>query len=322
MAKDPSRRYRTATELAEAATAALLDERTIPAVLPRATVVDANTYQPQPPSGPWQPGPYPQYPAPPRRSRARLLGLLAAVAVVAVAVIVTAAVLARRGDDSAAPAPPPTSPTTTATTTPTTTTPAKPPAPPVPASALQGLLLGTDELANLAGAAGVIATQTAPVLSDDAAAVDDKDCVGAWVPSQREVYGDSGWTAVQQQLLRSAGDGPPTHTITQMVASFPTTDAAALSVNKQADQWARCAGRTITATITQPPTSVTYTFGKPSTKDGVVSMRETREGGNGWGCERAVGARNNVVADIMVCRYDPAGQAVAIINAVLGRVPQ
>ena len=66
----------------------------------------------------------------------------------------------------------------------------------------------------------------------------------------------------------------------------------------------------------------TYTFGKPSTKDGVVSMRETREGGNGWGCERAVGARNNVVADIMVCRYDPAGQAVAIINAVLGRVPQ
>ena len=53
-----------------------------------------------------------------------------------------------------------------------------------------------------------------------------------------------------------------------------------------------------------------------------MSMRETREGGNGWGCERAIGARNNVVADIMVCRYDPAGQAVAIINAVLGRVPQ
>ncbi len=323
MAKDPARRYRSAAEFSDAAAAALNENRTIPASLPR--LAPPPQIAAPPPSGGWAPPSYPHYTQPPaapirRRNRGRILGALAGVAVLLAAGVVGVRMLSNSDanpDGGAA------LPGTTTTTTPTSSTPARPPAPPIAASALAGLLSGTDELANLAGAAGILVTESGQILSDDGAVVDNKDCVGAWLPGQRKVYGDSGWSAVQQQLSRSTGDGPPTHTVTQVILSFPTAEAATKSVDSQKELWSTCAGQIISATIAQPPTTVRYTFGTPTTEDdGVVSMRETREGGNGWGCERAVGARNNVVADTMVCRYDPAGQAVAIARAILKRVPE
>ncbi len=327
MAKDPQLRYRTASALAQAAAEAL-DDRTIPA--PRPPIPPAAVYQPLP-SAPWTSPPYPQYAAPPPPARAwRLPAAVVGVAVLIAAIVVGAVLLTRRDDGTARPvstgantSTASSTPTTTTSAPPTTsTTPAGPPAPPVPASALAGLLLGTDELAAIAGAAGLTVTQSAAVLSDDAPVVDLKECVGAWVPAQRAAYGDSGWSAAQQQLLRSSNDGPPTHTVTQMVVSYPTAADAQHSVDQQSAQWSACAGRVITGTMAEPAASVRYTMGKPATVDGVVYMREAREGGNGWGCERAIGARNNVVIDLMVCRYDPANQAVEAVKAIAAKVPQ
>lgn len=320
MAKDPAQRYRTAADFSGAAAAAL-DERTVPA--PQRRFAPPAPPQPSlPPAAPpagWAPT-YPQYPPHPAAPvrRGRVLGVIAAVIVLVAAGIVGITALSNRGGGQADTAAPPTATTTTTTTT---TTPTRPSGPPVSASALAGLLSAPEELANLAGAAAVTITGSGPVLSDDSAAVDIQECVGAWVPVQRSVYGDQGWSAAQQQMSRSANDGPPSHTITQAVISFADAAAAGASVQRQSEQWAQCAGRVITATMPDSSATVRYTFGSPSTEDGVLSMREAREDGNGWGCERAVGARNNVVADTMVCRYDPAGQAVAVARAILDRVP-
>ncbi|CAJ1578369.1 serine/threonine-protein kinase PknH/PknJ [[Mycobacterium] wendilense] len=335
MAKDPAKRYRSAADFSGAAVAAL-DERTVPAPQRRFTPAapvpppgqappPAQTVPPPsapaPPPGGWAPH-YPQYqpaPAAPVR-RGWVLGAIAGVVVLVAAGIVGITALSDRGG---ADAPPPTATTSatspSATTTTTTTT--RPPGPPVAASALAGLLISPEELANLAGAAGITVTASAPMLSDDSGAVDRKDCVGAWVPVQRTVYGEQGWNAAEQQMSRSANEGPPSHTVTQAVVSFADAAAAEASVGQQSEQWSGCAGQVITATMPDSSETVRYTLGSPSTEDGVVRMRETREGGNGWGCERAIGARNNVVADTMVCRYDPAGQAVAIARAILDRVP-
>ncbi|BBZ36602.1 serine/threonine-protein kinase PknH/PknJ [Mycolicibacterium confluentis] len=333
MAKDPARRYQTAAEFAAAAASALNDDRTIPA--PRGRIApppmpapSATTGPPPnaaPPSNGWMAPPsYPHYAPPPMNltpPRTRRRGpMVAAVAgaVVLVAAGVAGATMLTNSRDDDAPADP--SATTAATTSATTSRTGSPVAP-VAASGLPGLLSRTSELANLAGATGIVVTGEAPVLSDDAASVDNKECVGAWLPGQRVVYGDSGWSATQQQMSRNTGDGPPSHTVTQVVVSFPTAEAATRNVDQQEQTWRTCEGQMIMATYPQSTDTVRYTFGAPTTEDGVVSMREIREGGNGWGCERAVGARNNVVADTMVCRYDPTGQAAAIARAILDRVP-
>ncbi|OBF25921.1 serine/threonine-protein kinase PknH/PknJ [Mycobacterium sp. ACS4331] len=335
MAKDPARRYQTAAEFAAAAASALNDDRTIPA--PRGRIAPpsmpappATTGPPShagPPSNGWMAPPsYPHYappapnsvPARPRR-RGPIVAAVAGVVVLVVAGAVAATMLTGGGGDDAEADSPTT--TTAAATTTVTTSRTGPPASPVAPAGLPGLLSGTGELANLAGATGIVVTQSAPVLSDDLAAVDNKDCVGAWLPGQRVAYGESGWSATQQQMSRNTGDGPPSHTVSQVVVSFPTAEAAARNVEDQEQTWRECEGQMITATYPQSSDTVRYTLGAPTNDDGVVWMRELREGGNGWGCERAIGARNNVVADTMVCRYDPTGQAVAIVRAILDRVP-
>ena len=341
MAKDPAQRYRSAADFAAAA--AECARRTHhPRTAPAYPSTGGGQYPARrqrpgrlpapPPSGPWPPAGYPQYPPPPApRRNNRLVGILAAAAVLIAAVATGAVVLSNRGDD-AGPTPTPSasgSSTASSTTSPSATS-VDPDhddtggagGPPVAASALPGLLLGTDELANLAGAAGLVVTQSAQVLSDDSPVVDAKDCVGAWVPAQRAVYGDSGWSAAQQQLSAQRRRRPADRTPSRRWSCpIPAPRPPNKSVEQQSTQWAACAGRVITGSIPHPPTTVRYTFGSPVTTDGVVSLRETREGGNGWGCERAITARNNVVVDVMVCRYDPTNQATAAVNAIAARIP-
>jgi serine/threonine kinase PknH len=52
-----------------------------------------------------------------------------------------------------------------------------------------------------------------------------------------------------------------------------------------------------------------------------ISVVEMLEGADGWGCQRALGVANNVIADVNACAYhvdkDQAGQ---IVDKIVERV--
>jgi PknH-like extracellular domain len=57
--------------------------------------------------------------------------------------------------------------------------------------------------------------------------------------------------------------------------------------------------------------------------NGTLSATATQQNANapGWGCGRALAARNNVVIDVTTCSANPADSAVTIANQIAAKVP-
>jgi hypothetical protein len=61
--------------------------------------------------------------------------------------------------------------------------------------------------------------------------------------------------------------------------------------------------------------------GAPSRHDGILVLSRTDEGGEGWGCQNATTARNNVVITAGVCgNYIDAGVVESIVQNVAAKV--
>jgi serine/threonine kinase PknH len=263
-----------------------------------------------PPAG-WAPAPFP----PPRpRHQGRTWAIVGAATAAVLAIGVTGVALA--SDNASRPsaagatqtavttAPPPFTPTTT------------PPPPVVPVSALPGMLA---DPAAVAAAVGSPAMVVLPDAHPDAmwtAHVDNPNCLGVYHPAEQAVYQGSGWTAVQAQVLREPGDRPHNHVI-QAVVSFPTAEAATDFASEQRRSWARCVGKSITATYKDG--SETFTVGTVTPDNGVLKARLIEQDNSGWSCQRALNTRNNVVVDVAACSFVPGDQAVTIATEIAGR---
>ncbi|MCV7101279.1 sensor domain-containing protein, partial [Mycobacterium palustre] len=218
-------------------------------------------------------------------------------------------------DDAAHP--PATGASQTVTTAPPPFTPtATPPPPVVPVSALPQMLA---EPATVAAAVGSPAVIVLPDAHPDAmwnAHVDNPNCLGVYHPAELPVYQGSGWTAVQGQVLREPGDRPH-NTVIQAVVSFPTAEAATDFASGQRRSWARCVGRSVTATYKDG--SETFSVGNVKNDSDVLKARLIQQDSSGWSCQRALNTRNNVVIDVAVCSFVPGDQAVTIATEIAGR---
>jgi PknH-like extracellular domain len=53
----------------------------------------------------------------------------------------------------------------------------------------------------------------------------------------------------------------------------------------------------------------------------MLSTSEVQEGGDGWTCQRALTARNNVVVDVVTCAYSQVGaSAIDIATQLAAKV--
>lgn len=274
--------------------------------------------QPRLPAAPgWPPANYT-----PMARRGNPRGKWAAIGVAAGAVTITvgAVVIAATGDksdvlpDNIAHAPSVAGAPSTAATNPT---PAPPPL--VAIDALPGLLLDPAVVNNIEGTTNV-ALDPDPNGGNAFQDVqtDRPECQGIEHPAMLSSLQGSGWMAAHSQVLHEPGRDW-NHLITNAVINFPNPLLANDFATKQAQAWARCAGRTLTASAPGEAPN-TWSVGTTSNHNGMLSVLLTQEGDPRWGCQRALTARNNIVVDTRSCGLHRTDQALAIATKIADRI--
>jgi eukaryotic-like serine/threonine-protein kinase len=341
MAKDPAQRFSSARELADAARS-LVHDRTAPMTMPWQPIPAAavSSYpnahgsssqwwqQPRapytqpglaaiptqwgapgfgPPAGPIKPR---------RRRRGLILPALVAVVVVLAGAVVGTIALGRRSDGHAKPVAPSAAPTTSTA----------PPAPvaPLPPKVLDGLLLSTEQVAQIMGASQLAIFKAVDTLIDESPVIAQKNCIGAYAPAQAAVYAHTGWTAARAQAVHEPGDVPIAFEILQAVVEFPTAEGAQKLLADQTTQWSACVDTDFTLTYPNGAPQA-WKFGTLTKTPTLISMPQHWNGPTSQpqtgGCQRALEVLNNVVADIWACRLDLNNQAVDLANAILAKIP-
>jgi PknH-like extracellular domain len=202
--------------------------------------------------------------------------------------------------------------TKTSTTTSTTTTTT---APPVPEGALEGLLLGPDQVNAAMGATGMTITRSHALMSDDSSTMAPKECLAVDGSAQAQVYAASGYAAERDQTLQE-GDNF-THYVEQAVVFFPFAKQAEAFFAASAQQWPTCHQYTHTQSNSQ------WAVGPISNTNGTLSTIATQLNAKapGWACGRALAIRNNIVIDVNTCSANPTDSAVNIANQIAAKVP-
>src|ERR1700730_6488960 len=195
-----------------------------------------------------------------------------------------------------------------------TTTSAPAPAPPVGVAGLDALLLTDAEVNTAMGVTGMtVASGTINTMDDDSANTSDKPCLFAVGAVQDKVYAGSGWTAVRTQMaLNPLDNNMLSPIVTEGLVLFSSAHDAAAFFTASAQSWPACSDRRYT--FSRLGASDVWTVGPISKTNGTLSTARTKEGGNGWACQRALTVANNVAIDILTCsnkQNDPGAVNVA-----------
>lgn len=201
--------------------------------------------------------------------------------------------------------------------------PAQPSASPAPAatmplSALPGLRLDVATINSIEGATNI--APRAEVTNDAAAYIggdnDHPECGEIHGVALQKDLDNSGYLAVRTQALQDPRQTD--HVIDDGAIYFSSAKAANDFVAKQAQAWPKCNGATLHPAPAPGESPSIWMVGTAANHDGMLTVTNTEEGAEGWQCQRALTARNNVVIDVRDCGVTP--QAITIATRMADRV--
>ena len=179
---------------------------------------------------------------------------------------------------------------------------------------LAGLLLSPDEVNATMGATGMAVTGSQSAMSDISATMAPAECLSIDGAAEAPVYAGSGFWAERDQSLN---DGDKfTHYLKQAVVLFPRIEEAAAFLDASAGQWSTCHEYSHTQSGSQ------WDVGQIVKADGKLSTTASQRdaAAPGWGCGRALAARNNIIVDVNTCSSDPADSATRIADQIAAKV--
>lgn len=192
---------------------------------------------------------------------------------------------------------------------------------PVPAASLDGLLLGVDQINSLLKA-GMRLRYGAQAMWDWNSTFSDKSCLAMDGPAQEAVYADSGWTAMRGQRFDDNFDDPSVRndSAIQAVIAYPSARKANTFYDASVRRWFACANRKFSEHRPDKP-EIAWTVGDAHKVGGTLSTSEVQDDSNGWTCQRALTARNNIVVDVATCgSFLPGGSAVDLAEQIAAKV--
>jgi hypothetical protein len=188
---------------------------------------------------------------------------------------------------------------------------------------LPDLLLKPGEFNEILGTTNMTISDT----SERAVALDpgqtvsgNASCLGAAFSAMADVYRGTGYvTALGQRVTQP--DDTADYIAFQFVALYPGAGGAQRFVRESEVAWRACAGNPVSVKQSDTVTD-TWTIGDTVTGNGVVSVLNYQEGGDGWACSRSLADRSNVVADVAVCGADVDTAASAdVVTEIVDKIP-
>ncbi|OBK62679.1 hypothetical protein A5656_10300 [Mycobacterium gordonae] len=193
---------------------------------------------------------------------------------------------------------------------------------PIPVSALDDLMLDASQINSALGATSMKVWFQAKVMWDWSKNVDDKNCLAVDGAAQGKVYEGTGWTSMRGQRLDDSIDDSKKrkHYAIQAVVAFPNAQDASNFYNSSVQSWKSCANRRFNDTSPNQPATV-WSVGDVTSDNGMLTSSQVQEGGDGWSCQRALTARNNLAIDVVTCAYTVSGpSATDIANQIATKV--
>jgi hypothetical protein len=189
---------------------------------------------------------------------------------------------------------------------------------PVAVKALPGLLLDAGDLGKLVGVPMTIAQNESKLGLEEH---DNAACAGAFMPTEVREYTTTGYLGVKfQRWVEQVAPGQVGGVLpwlAQAVAAFPSAAVADLFRARETQRWTACDKQQIVFSDVQIVLSDVRTSDK-----GVLTIKQTLEGGLGVACTRAVAVRNNVAIDANVCSTDDdRGRVLNLVDAISHRIP-
>jgi hypothetical protein len=189
----------------------------------------------------------------------------------------------------------------------------------VPEDRLSSFLLTVDEGNAIMGTTGMQDLGGLSTMDTNAFAVSNPDCLGPAHIVQPPVYSDSGYTAVQFDVLHEPGQRY-THSIEQALTTFPSADQALAFVQTSAGKWKGCGGQEISESLNG--TTLHWTFGNLAGDPPKISIIMNRHNARGWTCQRVLSAVRNAVIDMKACAFKISDQGMQAADKVAAKATQ
>jgi serine/threonine protein kinase len=191
---------------------------------------------------------------------------------------------------------------------------------PIQSERLGALILSSQEVNGIMGSSGMQPDKPITSMDSSPVTVSPSACLGALYTTQDSVYAGTGYTRMSGLVSSEPGDNYD-HWVNQAVVLFPSAEKAKAFLQTSADKWKSCANKTVSVTNTNKGKTYRWSFAEIAGEPPKFSVVEMQEAADGWGCERALGVANNVIADVNACAYhvdkDQAGQ---IVDKIVERI--
>ncbi|OBJ49380.1 serine/threonine-protein kinase PknH/PknJ [Mycobacterium sp. 1423905.2] len=195
----------------------------------------------------------------------------------------------------------------------------KPPPKPIAEDRLSSLLLSPSEVNSVMGSSSMQPGKPITSMDTSTVTVSLPDCQGALYTSQSPAYAGSGYTGISGLVSSEPGDNYD-HWVNQAAVAFPSVDKAKAFLQRSANRWKNCAGKTVT--VTNKGKTYRWTFADVKGSPPKITVVDTQEGADGWECQRAMSVANNVIVDVNACGYHVIDQGSQIADKIIAKVNQ
>lgn len=182
-------------------------------------------------------------------------------------------------------------------------------APALKESQLDDVLLSIDDINEIMGSDTMEITGELDEMVDHSGDVSEPDCLGSIFGAEQPVYGDSGYTAVRDQVSREP-DEDNAHWVEQTAVLYPSADKAQRFFDDAQSSWDSCAGTSIA--IDDGTDSYTWQIKDLSATDTVLTQITTQDDADGWECQHALSTVTNVIVEAWACSYGAGNEGADI----------
>jgi hypothetical protein len=197
----------------------------------------------------------------------------------------------------------------------------------VPTSALNKLLLSTDEVNAVMGTGSLTPHPVDTVMADNRNLLPNLNCLGVWQVGESAIYGsgdgDNGWQGVRRQTLRTPDTDTWDTLAVQSVVYYPTAEAAGDFFAQSGDRWSKCANHHVNITLNDQPLPK-WLSGDLGRTDTQLSMPITRgEGTELRACQHVVERAANLIIDVEACKpqTSPVTAAAELAAKIQAKLP-